>query len=79
MDNKNKISWSFLFIGAGFLIWGIVMVHQGSEAYKAGAIVPAQGKTPAMTGVQAIATGAGMALCGVGFLINEVRKIFTRK
>ena len=76
---KMKITWGNVALGSITLIMGCIMIIQGVEANKTGAIIPQTTKSGPMTGLQSIITGVLAVSAGVGFLGYEVVKLFKRR
>ena len=57
---------------------GVMMIIQGIEANKTGAIIPQTGKTGPMTGMQSIITGIVAGIAGTAFLGFEIYRIYKK-
>jgi uncharacterized membrane protein (DUF106 family) len=74
-----KTTWGCVAAGALFFIMGFIMIFQGIEASKTGAIIPLTPKSGPMTGLQSIITGSLASIAGTVFLGYEVFKKIKQK
>ena len=78
-EEKLGISWVCVLLGALMLLISGIMIVQGINAQKTGAIIPATTKSGPMTGLQSIITGIIAGVAGAAFLGYEVYKMIMRK
>ena len=77
-EEKRKMNWGFVALGALMVVVGTIMIVQGISAYKTGAIIPATTKSGPMTGLQSIIAGIIAGVAGLSFVATEVFKTMKR-
>ena len=75
----RKTAWGYVVFGALFLFMGVLMIFQGIEANKSGAIIPPTTKAGPLTGLQSILVGCLAVMAGVLLLGHEVFKKIRQK
>jgi hypothetical protein len=79
IETKKKMSLGFVLIGIMLLIMGGIMIFQGIEANRTGAIIQQTWKTGPMTGIESILTGCVAGAVGFVFISVELVRNFFRK